>query len=75
MSLQISTSSDSLRRHPLMNLLNHKQLFLELRGKGKAWRQGLGRASTFHTKVALGPADTFQATFPGTSGPFALSAP
>lgn len=66
--MQISTSSDSLRRHSLMNLLNHRQLFLELREK----EAGAGLSLHVHTEMALGPADAFQATFPGTSSPSAL---
>lgn len=70
--MQISTSSDSLRRHSLMNLLNHRQLFLELREKGKGLEAGAGLSLHVHTEMALGPADAFQATFPGTSSPSAL---
>lgn len=71
MSLQISTSSDSLRHHPLMNLLNHRQLFLELGEKGKGLEAGAGLSLHVHTEMALGR-DAFQATFLGTSGPSAL---
>lgn len=42
-SLQISTSLDNLRRHLLMNLLNRRQLFLELREKGKEAGAGQSR--------------------------------
>lgn len=73
--MQISTSLDNLRRHPRMNLLNHRQLFLELREMGKALEVGAGLSLCVHTEIALGPADAFQATFPETRGPSASSAP
>lgn len=74
-SLQISTSSDNLGCHPLTNLLNHRQLFLELREMGKGLEAGAGLSLCVHTEMALGPADAFQATFPGTEGPSAPPAP
>lgn len=43
-SLQISTSLDSLRRHLLMNLLNHRQLFLGTEGERKSLEAGAGQS-------------------------------
>ena len=83
--LQISTSSDGLRCHPPMNLLNHRQLFPGTKaaevyggvGRGLVWGgedelMDRGSGLGVDIEAALCSADAFQATFPGTSGPSAL---